>query len=145
MYSFGNASVERLATCDERLVRIAQAAIVLSPYDFAIVEGHRSVERQQALFAEGKSQIDGVSRLGNHNYNPSRAFDFCPYPVEIDGVNVYSAEGAHRFHVIAGVILACAAKLQIPVRWGGDWDMDGSMRDQKLHDLPHIELFELER
>ena len=30
------------------------------------------------------------------------------------------------------------------LRWGGDWDKDGSTTDQNLNDLPHFELYKPE-
>ena len=42
------------------------------------------------------------------------------------------------FHLIKGIALAKGIKL----RWGGDWDGDGDMTDQTLHDKPHFELMD---
>ena len=102
-FIFGARSRACLATCDPRLVAVAEAALAASPYDFGIIEGHRSLERQARLFAEGKTRIDGASRKGNHNVLPSRAFDFLPAG-SVNGVPVW--EDAQRFAVIAGAILA---------------------------------------
>lgn len=136
-FTFGARSWACLATCDPRLVAVAEAALAASPYDFGIIEGHRSLERQARLFAEGKTRIDGVIRKGNHNVLPSRAFDFLPTG-SVNGVPVW--DDAQRFAVIAGVILATGNRLGIRLRWGGDWDGDGNARDQSLRDLPHIEI-----
>tara|TARA_R110000787_G_scaffold165251_5_gene278359 strand:- start:4573 stop:4992 length:420 start_codon:yes stop_codon:yes gene_type:complete len=45
----------------------------------SLVEGHRPVERQQLLFTRGLTQLDGVTKLGKHNFNPSLAIDVYPY------------------------------------------------------------------
>lgn len=139
-FQFGTRSRGHLGTCHPRLIDVAEAALRHSPYDFSIIEGHRSLERQQQLFREGKSQIDGITRKGNHNYSPSRAFDFLPYPGSVNGVAVW--DDVQRFAVIAGIILSTGLRLGIPLRWGGDWDGDGNAKDQSLYDLPHIELLE---
>lgn len=138
-FSFGAASLARLDTCHPELVSVAKAAIAVSPYDFSITEGHRSLERQAELFRQGLTHIDGKGAPGKHNLTPSEAFDFMPYPAVIQGDDVWT-EGLWRFEVVAGVIMATAASLGVPVRWGGDWDGDGTRRDQRLHDRPHIEL-----
>jgi len=138
-FVFGQRSLDCLFGCDARLVKVATAALAVSPYDFGIIEGHRDLVRQAELFAGGKSKIDGVTKKGNHNYIPSRAFDFLPTGT-VNGVSAW--EDAPRFAVIAGVILATGAGLGIRLRWGGDWDGDGNARDQSLYDLPHIELME---
>lgn len=139
-FQFGTRSRGNLGSCHPRLIDVAEAALRVSPYDFSIIEGHRSLERQAALYRAGKSQIDGISRKGNHNYSPSRAFDFLPYPSNVNGVPTW--EDHQRFCVIAGVIIATGNRLGIPLRWGGDWDGDGNNADASLHDLPHIELLE---
>jgi peptidoglycan L-alanyl-D-glutamate endopeptidase CwlK len=137
LFTFGAQSRACLATCDPRLAAVAEAALAASPYDFGIIEGHRSLDRQAYLFAEGKTRIDGVTRTGKYNTMPSRAFDFLPTG-SVNGVPVW--EDAQRFAVIAGAILATGNRLGIPLRWSGDWDGDGNARHQSLHDLPHIEL-----
>jgi len=43
--------------------------------------------------------------------------------------------------MLAGVMLNAAQEMGIRVRWGGDWDGDGSTKDQTFHDLGHYELF----
>ncbi len=139
-YSFGAASIRNRDTCDPRLIALADAAIAVSYYDWSLIEGHRNLKRQQKLFDDGFSLIDGVTEKGKHNYTPSRAWDFQPWPTKIDGVSCWSKEGAWRFHVINGIILAQAAILDIRIRSGQDWDGDGSAVDQELHDLGHIEL-----
>ena len=138
MFSFGKASLEKLATCHSHLITVANTALLWSPYDFSIIEGHRSVERQQQLFAEKKTHIDGVTRRGNHNYTPSLALDFLPYPGSVNEVDVWADD--NRFAVIAGVFFASASHHHTQIRWGGDWDGDGNAKDQSLYDLPHIEL-----
>ena len=38
-------------------------------------------------------------------------------------------------------MLGTARGLFIPLRWGGDWDMDHNFKDQKFDDLCHFELY----
>lgn len=147
-FTYGPSSKKKLYTCHPTLIILGEESIKVTPYDYSIIEGHRSVERQQFLYnkrdANGDrlTHIDGVTQRGKHNYKPSLAWDFQPWPTVIDGVSCWSEEGKWRFYVIAGVILATAKRLDIRVRSGMDWDGDGSQRDQTLHDAPHIELTE---
>ena len=131
-YKFGDRSTVQLEGCHVNLQRIAQRAIDESYIDFAITEGQREIARQRRLFLKGKSKIDGVTQLGRHNYRPALAFDFAPYPIDF--------QEEERFYVVAGALMAAAKSLKIAVRWGGDWDMDGTFRDQSFHDLGHLEL-----
>lgn len=135
MYQFGTTSKERLATCHEDLQKVFEAAIALSPVDFGIACGHRSIDDQKKAFDEGKSKIDGVNKKGKHNYSPSLAVDVYAF------VNGKASWDSNELCVIAGVVLAVAANYGIKLRWGGNWDMDGQIiSDQNFIDLPHFEL-----
>ncbi len=144
-FQFSSRSLLNLETCHPKLIQVAQKALSVSPYDFGITEGHRSTERQKELYdtvdAAGNrlTLIDGIKKKGNHNYSPSRAFDFLPSG-NVNGLPVW--QDVQRFSVIAGVILATGNSMGVGLRWGGDWDGDGNAKDQQLYDLPHIELTE---
>ncbi len=139
-YSFGRQSRKNLNTADRRLQEIAETVLSYGVMDFSVIEGHRTVERQQELYNADppKTHIDGVTRKGKHNYSPSLAIDVLPYPAEINGVSVW--KDRTRFCVLAGLFYAAAAELGIKIRWGGDWDGDGNNADSKLDDLPHFEV-----
>lgn len=136
MPKFGKRSKEALDSCHPDLKEIMNEAIKY--YDFSVLEGHRSVERQLALYTDGKSKIDGVKKKGKHNYYPSRAVDIVPYPVDW--------EDANRFHFLAGLIFGIAERLRVEgkithkLRWGGDFNMNMDFEDQKFIDYPHFEL-----
>lgn len=137
---FGKRSLANLANVNPRLVAICNRAVEV--YDFSVIEGHRTVERQLELFEQGKSKIDGISKKGMHNYDPSMAVDLLPYPSTLHNVNVWNDE--FRFHLLAGVMFTCAYQLGERIRWGGDWNGDGSRADQTFHDLPHFELIDFD-
>jgi len=141
MHEFSHTSKERLATCHEDLQLIMITAIAISDVDFGIAEGHRSIEKQQQYYAEGKSQIDGVSKKGKHNYEPSLAADIYPWS---EGRADWDEE---TLSYLSGIIHAVSEmlfmdkKITHKVRWGGNWDMDGTiMTDQTFADRPHFEL-----
>lgn len=135
---FGARSQKNLSSCHELLQRVACRAIGYGVIDFSVIEGHRAIDRQQQLFAEGKSKIDGVTKRGKHNEQPSEAVDLLPYPHEINGVNVWADR--QRFCVLAGLMYAAAAENGVAIRWGGDWDCDGNNADSNFNDLPHFEI-----
>lgn len=137
-FKFGTSSVNRLITCDHKLQRICEKALSYGVMDFSVIEGHRTTARQQKLYNEGKSKIDGITKKGMHNYSPSLAVDVIPYPAEVNGVNVW--DDKQRFCVLAGLMFAAAAELGFDLRWGGDWDGDGNNADSNFLDLPHFEL-----
>ena len=144
MYKLSQRSWNNLKTCHEDLQKIAALAIKLTPVDFIITEGHRSKERQRQLFNEGLSKIDGYSRLGKHNYDPSMALDFCAYvpgkakQLAFDQVHLASIGTA--FHC-AATLLYNEGEITHKLRWGANWDMDGELLyDQRFRDMPHVEL-----
>jgi len=136
-YSFGAESEKCLGTCHQEIQAVIRKVMSWQVIDFSVIEGHRPTERQQMLFREGRTKIDGVVKKGKHNYIPSDAADIMPYPRVINGVNVWKDE--RRFTILAGLMYAAAAELGVRLSWGGDWDSDGNANDQSFHDLPHFE------
>jgi peptidoglycan L-alanyl-D-glutamate endopeptidase CwlK len=108
MAKFGKKSKERLATCDKRLQRVFNE--VIHYVDCSVLEGHRSGERQDKLFEEGKTKVKYPK--GRHNASPSRAVDVAPYPIDW--------ADRERFHLFAGFVLGIAYSMDIALRWGGD-------------------------
>ena len=130
-YKFGQRSYQKLQSCAPALIDIAEDAINHSPVDFTIVWGMRGEQIQNALFESGASRKRWPE--SKHNQTPSLALDFAPWVQHrIDW------EDTHIFALIAGVFFACAGPGQL--RWGGDWDGDGTTKDQTLMDWGHIEL-----
>ena len=130
MAKFGKRSKERLATCDERLQKVFNE--VIKYVDCRVLEGHRSEERQNRLFEEGKTKVKYPK--GRHNSSPSRAVDVTPYPVDWDD--------RERQTLFAGFVLGSARSMDIKLRWGGDWDMDFQVMDNRFDDFPHFEVKE---
>ncbi len=130
-HTFGKASAGRLDTCERDIQEVMKLAHEWSPFDLTIISGHRSTEEQQQLFHDGRSKKDGVMDLSRHQTDPSEAIDIAPYPVDW--------EDTARFYVMTGVVYAAANHLGVLLRWGGDWDSDWTLNDQKFYDLGHFE------
>ena len=128
MAKFGKSSKKRLETCDERLQKVFNE--VVKHVDCSILEGHRSGERQDKLFNEGKTKVKYPN--GRHNANPSNAVDVAPYPIDWDD--------RERFHLFAGFVIGIAKSMGITLRWGGDWNMNFEVDDNQFDDFPHFEL-----
>ena len=146
MYKFGKGSLSKLESVHHDLVKILKLAITRTPVDFGISEGHRSIERQNELYNQGKSKIDGINKKGKHNYNPSLAVDIYAYHPDL-ATRKKLAYDVPTLCLIAGVIIASAEELKAKgevnhsIRWGGNWDNDGViLYDQSFDDLPHFEL-----
>ena len=130
MPRFGKKSKEQLATCNEKLRRVFNE--VIKTVDCSVLEGHRSKDRQNALYKEGKTKV--TYPKGRHNSSPSRAVDVAPYPIDWGD--------RERFHLFAGFVLGVAKSMGINLRWGGDWNSNWQVDDNKFDDFPHFELKE---
>ena len=130
MPRFGSSSKKRLETADERLQKVFNE--VIKYVDCSVLEGHRSQERQDKLFEEGQTKVKYPN--GRHNASPSKAVDVTPYPVDW--------EDRERQTLFAGFVLGIAQSMGIKLRWGGDWDMDFDVQDNKFDDFPHFEIKE---
>jgi len=130
VYKFGSRSKKHLVTLDERLQRVLNE--VIKYVDCSIIEGHRSAERQDKLFEEGRTKVKYPN--GRHNANPSRAVDVVPYPIDWDD--------RERFHLFAGFVIGIAQSMEIKLRWGGDWNMNFEVDDNNFDDFPHFELID---
>ena len=128
MPRFGRKSKERLSTCDKRLQDLFNE--VIKHVDCSILEGHRDERRQEQLFSEGKTKVHYP--FGRHNTKPSRAVDVTPYPVDW--------ADRERQTLFAGFVLGVARGMGITLRWGGDWDMDFQVMDNRFDDFPHFEI-----
>lgn len=137
MPKFSRESIKQLETCHPDLQSLAYAAIEI--INFKVIQGHRSFKEQQVLYAKGRTkpgkivtQIDGVRKQSKHNADPSTAFDYAPWPINWDRVD--------EFIFQAGVFFTISKQLGIKIRWGGDWDMDHNLYNEKFRDWGHIEL-----
>ena len=128
MPRFGKRSRNNLATCDDRLQKVFNE--VIKTVDCSVIEGHRSGERQDKLYEEGKTKVRYPN--GRHNAKPSNAVDVCPYPIDWDD--------RERFHLFAGYVLGVASGMGVALRWGGDWNMNFEVDDNQFDDFPHFEL-----
>ena len=130
MYKWGPRSLRQMENIDPRLKRVLNE--VIKYVDCSVIEGHRSEERQNKLFEEGRTKLKFPH--GRHNYYPSRAVDVVPYPIDWDD--------RERFHLFAGFVIGIAKSMEINLRWGGDWNMNFEVDDNKFDDFPHFELID---
>lgn len=134
MPRFGSKSKERLATCDHRLVAVFDE--VIKRIDCSVLEGIRTKEKQDRMYAEKKSKFKypGSKHNVTDPNGKSCAIDVTPYPVDW--------EDRERQTLFAGYVLATARSMGIVLRWGGDWDMDFQVNDNKFDDFPHFEVID---
>lgn len=122
----GKRSIERLSTVNPTLQAVILKSFETMPFDITVLEGIRSKERQAELFKSG------ASKTMNSKHLTGNAIDIAPFPVDWND--------KERFNEMAKHVYAAAKELDVKVRWGGDWNMDGDWKDEKFYDGPHIEL-----
>lgn len=155
MFSYGQKSNEQLGTVAEPLQRVMRRAISMSDVDFSILEGVRTLDRQYKLFAKGRTVAElrnaGVPSqyiaqpaerkvtwtLRSKHFppapgQPGRAVDVGVYPY-----NPNAPESA--YHHIKDIVFAAAKAEGVKIRWGGDWDQDGTTEHGE-NDFGHFEL-----
>lgn len=134
---FSKRSLDNLIGVHPLLAKVMHESIKDSPIDFTITEGVRTVQRQQDLYAQGRTKpgkivtnVDGVKNKSDHQPKADgygHAVDLYPFingRVDVNGVN--------ELKIIAAHILSVAKRLGVPVEWGGNWT--------KLKDYPHFGL-----
>ena len=128
MPNFSKQSESKLLTCHADLQTIFRT--VIQRFDFTVICGFRTFEQQADIFATGFSKKEaGKSK---HNLSPSLAVDVAPFPID------WKNEKA--FYYLAGAVMLVAWELDIPIRWGGDWNMNDNLNDQNFFDIGHFEL-----
>ena len=128
MPKFGKRSRERLNTCNKKLQRVFNE--VIKHVDCSVLEGYRDKDRQNKLFEENKTKVKYPN--GRHNSYPSNAVDVTPYPVDW--------KDRERQTLFAGFVIGTAKQMGINIRWGGDWDQDFEVADNRFDDFPHFEI-----
>jgi peptidoglycan L-alanyl-D-glutamate endopeptidase CwlK len=113
-YRLSKRSRDRLKGVHPDLVRVVNRAITLTPVDFSVVEGVRTLAKQREYFIKGKSRTMNSRHLTGH------AVDLAPW---IDGTIDWS-DGLHWKDLSLAVKAAALAE-GVPVEWGYDlwrWD-----------------------
>lgn len=107
----------------QRVMHLARLEIV-----FRVLDSSRGKIAQNKAFREKRSK----ARFGDsaHNWAPAIAVDLFPAP--------YDWNNLAAFDDLSKVVLHIAKEQNVPLRWGGDWNMDGNQKDG--WDKPHFEL-----
>ncbi len=128
MYFFSPRSHSNLHSCDPRLIRLFEN--VIDYVDCTVICGRRNKDAQNEAYRLDRSTKEWPNSL--HNHYQSLAVDVVPYPIDWIDLN--------RMAWFAGWVMHTALLLQLPIRWGGDWDSDTHIREHSLIDMPHFEI-----
>ena len=124
MPKFGKTSRRRLKGVNTKLINVLNELIKIM--DVTIIEGLRTEKRQQELLEKGATKVKYSKHM------EGKAVDVAPYPIDWND--------RERFHLFAGFVIGIAKSMGINLRWGGDWDQDFQVIDNKFDDFPHFEI-----
>lgn len=108
-FKLGPRSLLNLRGVHPDLVRVVKRAISISPLDFTVIEGRRSIARQKELVAKGASKTMRSRHI--HGF----AVDIAPY---IGGRVRWDWP---LYDQLAEVIKTAAKLEHVKLEWGGDW------------------------
>jgi len=132
MNTWGNKSLLVRTTLDPRLQAMVDE--LLDYMDVSLTSGHRNEAEQNALYPR-YTQVQWPDSM--HNHKPSLAVDIQPYPYPDNENDLRAALG-----YMAGLCWMIAQKHGFKIRWGGDWNRNGSVTDNGFNDLFHLEIYE---
>jgi len=137
MYKLSKRSISNLEGVHPDLIAVIERAIQITPIDFGVSEGVRTIERQRQLVAEGKSTTMDSKHIPTHFEITNQDFTYLSGKygaavdlfVLVDGKVTW--EHKHFRKAIQAVFTA-AIELGVQVEAGALW------RD--FLDSPHIQL-----
>lgn len=145
-YGFSERSRSNLAGVHPKMRQVATRALaILSAEggpDFVVTEGLRTKERQRELYAQGRTKPGRIVTwtLNSNHFAKAdgfgRAIDLYPCPIKLDDPKLKA-----KLETIARAFFRAADELNIPIRWGADWDRDGRFGERGETDSPHFELW----
>ena len=129
-FKLSNRSKSNLIGVDDRLVKVIHRALEISPADFAVIEGLRTIEKQRENIRKGVSKTMDSRHLTGH------AVDILPSAIK-SGMNW----DLHYFMPVLKAIKQAGDELGVPLRFGVNWKSDPDLPiETKFIDAPHIEI-----
>lgn len=124
-FSLSARSRERMRGVHPDLVKVVERAIQITPIDFVITEGVRSLERQRQLVKSGASKTMNSRHIKADN-GYGHAIDFGAL------VGGKLSWDWPLYETISKAFKQAARELGVAIEWGGDW--------KSFRDGPHIQL-----
>lgn len=110
MFILSQSSLNTMKGVNPKLVAVVKRAIQITPIDFKVGEGLRTLERQKELLAEGKTRTLRSKHL------TGKAVDLWALT---NGVVDWRIR---LYYILAQTMQKSAQELSTPIIWGGIWD-----------------------
>lgn len=127
MRSWSKRSADNLQGIHPDLRKVMDRALTISPLDFTVIEGLRTVERQRELVSQGFSKTMRSRHLTGH------AVDI--WPIDPATKRLVSGRDPRLwdfYDKLAPWVKKAAGEVGVPIEWGGDW--------RTFRDGPHFQL-----
>ncbi len=122
-FKLGAKSLKELTGVNADLVAVVKRAIELTVQDFSVHDGIRTLKEQQKLVQSGASKTLKSRHITGH------AVDLVPY---VNGKLRWEWDPIYK---IADAVKTAANELDIPIRWGGAWDILLTENDDLPEDM----------
>lgn len=129
-FQFGKRSQDNLKGVNPLLVKVLNRALEISPVDFGVIEGVRTVEKQR------ENVKKGVSKTMDSRHLTGDAVDILPSAIK-HGMNW----DLKYFMPILKAVKQAGDELGVKLRFGVNWKNDPSLPiETKFIDAPHVEI-----
>jgi peptidoglycan L-alanyl-D-glutamate endopeptidase CwlK len=130
MFVLGKLSRAQLVGVHPALVKVVERAIQITPIDFFVNDGVRTVTEQRRNVAKGVSKTMRSRHIPQSNRcGMSCAVDLVPWN---DVAKRWEFNDWKVYNKFAPYVKAAAKEVGVPITWGGDWT--------SIKDGPHFEL-----
>jgi peptidoglycan L-alanyl-D-glutamate endopeptidase CwlK len=140
-FKLSQRSITNLKGVHPSLLRVVYRALEITDVDFFVNEGVRTPARQKELYAQGRTKPGPKvtwTLTSNHFVNPKTGYG---HAVDLYAAPFNPNQSPATSKQIAAAMLRAAHELDIPIRWGADWDRDGVFYEKGEGDSPHFELW----
>lgn len=126
-------------------------AVSTLPFDCVVAQGVRSNGEAIENYRKGRTAAE-LAAVGIHEAPlPGPQVTWTLHSKHVDGkaVDVYplvkgqiddARNGYALFDALYHAVMLAASRRKVRVRYGGDWDQDGKLREKGEKDSPHFEL-----
>ncbi len=129
-FAFSKRSKKNLEGVNQDLIRVLERALEISPADFAVIEGVRTMEQQVQNVQKGVSKTLYSRHITGHAVDilPTAIKPNCHWDIKY-------------FIPVLKAIKQAGDDLGVPLRFGINWKSDPTLPSAtKFIDAPHVEL-----
>ncbi|UNK22395.1 M15 family metallopeptidase [Yersinia intermedia] len=130
-FRFSQRSDNNLKGVNANLVKVVRRALEITTVDFIVIEGVRTVARQQQLYDQGrKTEGKIVTWTMKSKHIEGKAVDLLP---------VTGWDNLASFKAVSKAMFQAASELGVKITWGADWNGNG-IQEKGETDSPHFEI-----